>query len=309
MWIWFTAYSLPGNSGSPLLDDDGRMVGILHRGPTAQDLVSNHGVDEYAIGTASAALVAAMSAPLPAALRSIQASVTDDEVAQHDALYLNARVENAMVNGMPKSVLSSLGAACDAGLARQDFASPEDLSGALAPCFRAELWIECRSDAAPGGFGACPPNGDAWLQRYQGAYDHWRALNGELVLEMVSFGPAALSPSNAEGLRAGAQKLATALAAANPPLDFGIANYLAAFNVDSYAGTRILDFMHAYAKMPGYSLSATAIASTALWLNHDGKLSSADALSFLKTLAADDTVDIGTKLYIEDSRYESGALD
>jgi V8-like Glu-specific endopeptidase len=308
-WITFTAYSLPGNSGSPILDDAGHLVGILHRGPTAQDLVSNSGIDEYSVGTASDALIQGMSAPLPPAMRSIAAPVTDDEVAQNQAVYLNARVQTAMVNGTAKPVLSSLGAQCDLGLARQDYASPDDLSNALAPCSQAELWIECRGDAAPGGFGVCPPDPDVWLQRYQDVYDHWRKLNGQLALDMVSFGPAALASSQAQGMGTGAQKLAAALSAANAPLDFLGANYLAAFNVDSYAGTRIVDFVRAYAKWTGYALSATEIASTALWLNHNGQLSGDGTRSFLETLAADDQVDVGTKLFIEDVLYRSGALD
>jgi hypothetical protein len=308
-WIWFTAYSLPGNSGSPLLDDDGQMVGVLHRGPTAQDLVSSGGIDEYAIGTASSALIGAMGAPLPAAMVSIQAPTTDDEVVQHDAVYLNARVANAMVNGVPSPVLSSLGAACDAGQARQDYASPEDLASALAPCTRAEFWIECRADAAAGGFGVCPQDTGAWALRYQGVYDRWRALNGELTLDMVSFAPAALTSSRAAGLQTGAGQLTAALQAATAPLDFTISSYLAAFDVGAYSGTQILDFLHAYASRPGYALSATDIAATALWLNHDGVLSGPDTDTFLKALAADGTVDIGTKLYIENVLYESGALD
>jgi trypsin-like peptidase len=308
-WIWFTAYSLPGNSGSPVLDDDGHMVGILHRGPSAQDLVTGRGVDEYSIGTASDALITAMTAPLPAAIRSIQAPVTDVEVAQFQAVYLNARVQTATVSGAPKPVLSSLGAQCDAGLARQDYASPEDLASALAPCSQAELWIECRGDAPPGGFGVCPEDSGAWLTRYQAVYDHWRALNGELSLNMVSFGPAALAGSQAQGLAVGAQKLADSLSTAHAPLDFSVASYLAAFEVYSYGGTSVVDFLRAYTKWTGYPLSATSVASTALWLNHDGQLSGADTQSLLKTLAADDQVDIGTKLYVEDVLYQSAALD
>ena len=35
-WIKSTNYSLPGNSGSPAIDDNGQIVGLIHRGPTAQ---------------------------------------------------------------------------------------------------------------------------------------------------------------------------------------------------------------------------------------------------------------------------------
>ena len=308
-WIWFTAYALPGNSGSPLLDDGGHMVGVLHRAPASQDLLSNTGIDEYAIGTASAALVNAMGAPLPPAMHSIQAATTDDAVAQNQAIYLNAHVQTAPVNGAAKPVIDSLGAMCDTGLARQDYASPEDLAGALAPCSSAELWIECRSDAQPGGFAVCPGDSATWQGRFQAVYDHWRALNGELVLGMVSFAPAALTASRAQGVAAGSQSLTSALAAANAPLDLSIAAYLAAFDVDSYGNTRIIDYVKAYAKVPAYALSGTDIASAALWLNFDAKLSGSDTTSFLKALAADDQIDLGTKLYIEEVLYLSGALD
>jgi hypothetical protein len=307
-WVWFNAYSLPGNSGSPVLDDQGHMVGILHRGPTAQDLFSNRGVDEFAIGTASAALVTGMGKPLPAATRSLTAAATDAEVVAHPFVYLNAQRPQAMVNGAPKDVLSSLGEACDVGLARQDYASPDDLATALAPCTRAEFWIECRGDV-PARFGVCPANGSLWLARLQGVYDHWRALNGELSLYEVSFGVAALSSSKSTGRIAAAQKLGQALADANPPLDFRIANYLAAFNVDTYRGTRVLDFLHAYTSVPDYALSGTSIANTALWLNGDSVLTWPDTLSLLRALAGDDKIDIGTKLFIEDVRYQSKALD
>jgi hypothetical protein len=309
-WIFFTAFSLPGDSGSPVLDDGGHLVGILHRGPTAQDLVSNTGIDEYSIGTASSALIPAMRAPLPAAMQSIAAMrAGDDEVAQHQAVYLNAHVATATIGGGTRNVLASLGAACDAGLARQDYASPEDLSSALAPCSGAELWIECRGDAMSGAFGVCPLDQEAWVSRFQGVYDHWRALNGELSLDEVSFARAALSGSMLQGVSTGGQSLVAALSAANAPLDFRIAVYLAAFDLDSYAGIRLVDSLHGYANSPGYALYGTDIAAAALWLLHYGLMGRDDTVSFLEGLAADSQVDIGTKLYVEEALYEGGALD
>jgi hypothetical protein len=94
----------------------------------------------------------------------------------------------------------------------------------------------------------------------------------------------------------------------NPALDFRIAAYLAAFDIEQYAGTRIIDFLNAYASSPGYALSGVDIAATAVWLNQNGKLSGDDTVSFLQKLAGDDHLDIAAKLFIENILYESHAL-
>jgi hypothetical protein len=307
-WITTTAYSLPGSSGSPILDDAGNLVALLHRGPTSQDLVTNVSVNEYSIGTASAALVPALSAPLPAAVRSISASTTDADVASHYLVYFNARTAMVAVDGVSRSVLESLGAACDSGLARTSFVSPEDLSSAVAPCFAGNFWIECRTDGGS-DFGTCPDHPADWQKRCQSVYDRWRSLNGQLQLSMVSSCREALASSKAEGLRVGAQGLQEALAAAKPPLDFAIANWLAKFQVGSYAGTMITDFLHAYASFPDYALSGTEIASTAGWLNQAGILGRDAAISLLKALYFDDKIELGTKLYVEEALYYAAALD
>jgi hypothetical protein len=310
-WISFSAYSLPGSSGSPVLDDDGNMVGILHRGPTTQDLLSDVGVDEYSIGTASSALIAAMSAPLPADLWSVAAPATDDEVVQHQVVYLNARAMTATVDSATKPVLSSLGAACDAGLAVQDYDSPEDFDAGLSSCLAGELWIECRSDVLSGGgaFGVCPADASAWTQRYNTVFDRTRALNGELDFDAVSYAVARLADSTTDGVTAGAHSLEMALATASPPLDFNVAEYLAAFGIDTYAGMTLANFTQDYATFADFPLSAIQIASTAVSLAGTQAIDNSTALSILQALASDPTVDVGAKLYIEDVRYQSGALD
>ncbi|HEX4449168.1 MAG TPA: serine protease [Polyangiaceae bacterium] len=306
-WIFTSAFILPGNSGSPLLDDDGHIVGIVHRGPTAQDLVSDDGVDEYSIGTASSALIAAMAAPLPAAMRSVAASTTDDDVVQFAQVYRNAQVKDAVVDGAPKPVLTSLAAACDAGLARDDYESPEDLSSALAPCTQAVAWIDCRTDSGA-TFAVCPDDVDAWRQRFQSVFDRWQSLNGMLELDEVTFAQEGLASSIADGQSAATQGLNAALAAASPPLDFGIANYLAAFDVPAYHGKNVVDFVRGYASVPGYGIQATDIASAAVWFSNDATLQPSQTISLLKALASDPTVDLGGKLYVEQVLYRSGAL-
>jgi hypothetical protein len=308
-WIWTTAFVLPGDSGSPILDDHGHVVGVVHREPVAPDLVAQGTVNEASIGTASAALIAAMSAPLPAAAWSVSADATDSDVVSHQFVYWAARAEDANVAGTQRPVLDSLAAACDAGLARNDYASPDDLSNALRPCIEAEQWIDCRVDAMT-PFRVCPDSAGlgAWGARFSTVVDRWRALNGRLALDEASFARAFLSPSMTAGRREGGNGLSQLLQAAKPPLDFELSAYLAAFGILSYGATNIADYVRGYASTADYPLFGRDIVTAVLWLNQANALSGPDAISLLQTLDADATIDVGTKLLIEQTLYRSGAL-
>jgi len=310
-WFRTTAYTLPGDSGSPVLDDTGAMVGVMHRGAVGEDLFSSSSVNVFSVGTPAALLAASMSAPLPAAMISTQADTTEDKVVDNDAVYLNGRVANAKVNGQPVSVLSILGRACDAALARQDFQSPDDLSTALVPCYHAMNWIECRTDASSVSYGTvCPAADDstAWAARFRAVNALWWGMNGQVDLYAVSFAIAHLQATMAAGATAGSQSLGEALATSSPPLDFGLANYLAAYEMFSYGGTDLVDYVKNYPKVLHYELQAFSIASTSGWLLSKGRLPRDQALSILSQLAGDPSVDIGAKLYIEEFRFHSGAL-
>jgi hypothetical protein len=312
-WFESTAYILPGDSGSPALDDDGKIVGIVHRGPTGEDLFTSDGVNVYSIGTASASIMKAMGAPsLPPVMISTAAAATADDVVANDRVYLNARVSTATVGSAPAAVLTLLGDACDAALARQDFRSPDDLDAALTPCYEAMTWIECRVDAGPVSYGVvCPSalDASAWTGRFQATNQRWRDMNGSLDLSPISFGLAHLAGSLSAGYTAGAQGLQQALAVPpQPALDFALANYLAAFRVPWYAGETIATYVAGYRSVPHYELQATSIASAAGWLYGGGVLPRAQLLAILSELHGDPQVSVGTKLYVEELEYAYGAL-
>ena len=101
----------------------------------------------------------------------------------------------------------------------------------------------------------------------------------------------------------------SALNAAKTPLDFYVANDLAAFGVTSYAGESLVAFLEGYAKVPGYALSGSQIASAMVWLNDDMLVSEPEIVSFLEGLQNDSQIDLGTKLYIEENLYEAMAIE
>src|SRR5205814_1321084 len=107
-------------------------------------------VDVSATGTASAAILAAQSAPLPSVMVSLGASTTADVVVAKNVVFQNGGVATAMIGSTPMAILDLLAQACDATLARTDFTSPDDLRSALQPCNDGQRLLQRRADAPAG---------------------------------------------------------------------------------------------------------------------------------------------------------------
>jgi hypothetical protein len=309
-WFATTAYTLPGSSGSPALDDEGHLLGIIHRGSTGEDLITSDSVNVSSTGTASAPLLIAMQqASLPSVMRSLGAPTTADDVVAHDVVYLNGSSPTVALGGTTADVLGLLGRACDLALGRTDLLSPDDLTEALAPCSQATLWIECRADASPVPYGVVCPGADeasSWANRFQAMNRLWVALNGNTDLYPITFATAALASSLDAGRADGASRLSLALTSAGQVLDFGVAYYLAAFDVESYANVRTLDYLRSYTRSPHHELFARSIASAFLWLNHYGRIGQDEALTVLDRLMRSPNVGVGAKLAVEESQYALG---
>jgi hypothetical protein len=308
-WFQTTAYTLPGDSGSPVLDDDGNIVGLIHRGVTGEDLFTTNGANVSSLGTASGPLLTAMSAPLPATMLSVTAETTEADAVANNLVYLNARVSGVPINGVVTPLLDLLGRSCDTGLARQDFKTPGDLSVALWPCDDAMTWIECRSDLTSPSYGTvCPSDTSAWSARFQSVNQRSQEMNGQLDLYAVSFAIARLASSKAAGTASGAQTLRQVVSGAAPWLDFTLANYLVAFGIMEYAGTNLSDYTRNYQKVEHYELQAYGIANTLTWLYGYGSWTREAVLSALAGLQDDPNLGVGAKLYIEDIRYSWDGL-
>jgi hypothetical protein len=308
-WFQSTAFILPGDSGSPALDDQGKLVGLVHRAPTGEDLVTSDSVDVYSIGSPSASVLAVEATPLPPGMISVTAATTTANVLANDLVYLNGQAPEALIDGQQTSVLSVLGQACDAALARTDFVSIDDMDSAQTPCFDAMRWLECRTDlSSPPPSSVCVDPA-VWADRFQRLNQAWVAQNGRVLLDTVSFAIASLATTHAEGITAGRTSLLNALSAAQTPLDLVLSPYLAAFEVNEYGGALVSAYVRGYRQVPHYELSATNIANAAGWLYDSGAFNQNDLSQMLSALDGDESVSLGTKLLVEELQYDFGLLD
>lgn len=312
-WFQATAFILPGDSGSPVLDDNGRIVGLIHRGPDSQYLFTANSANVYSIGTASASIMTAMAAPapLPGTMISVSAPTTAEKFLDNDLLYLNARVTSITADGTATTPLKLLGSACDAALARQDFTSPNDLDDALTPCYNAQTWIDCRSDAEAKSYGVLCPGGvdnTAWANRFKAVSQRWVDMVGQPDYYAVSFAIAQLQATTSAGMAAGAAALQQAVMAAAPVLDHSLAYYLAAFNVTPFNNVSIRDYLLNYQNVLHYELNDSYIAYGAAWLYANNQLARVDLLTLLSALYDDPVAGLGTRLGIEELKYQLDAL-
>lgn len=310
-WFQATAFVLPGDSGSPVLDDSGLVVGLLHRGPAALNLFTANSANVSSIATASASLLLAMAAPLPATMISVLLPTTAEKFLAYNSLYQNARVTSLTADGIVTTPLKLLGTACDAALARQDYTSPNDMDDALSPCYDAQTWIECRLDADPSPYvTVCPDSTDAiaWHTRFKALNQKWLDMTGQPDYDSLTFGIASLQTGMFSGLAAGAQELQQAITAVAPPLDLSLAYYLAAFNLPTYTDVTITDYLTNYRTILHYELGDRYIVYGTAWLFAHGRIPKNEMLSILNGLYNDPDVSLGTKLDIEDMLYERDAL-
>src|SRR5262249_25330296 len=85
LWFRSAATALPGNGGSRILDDDGKIVGLRHRAPTDPGLITEDGANLYSVGTAAAAISAALKNELPATVVSVGAPASAEDIVKRQA--------------------------------------------------------------------------------------------------------------------------------------------------------------------------------------------------------------------------------
>lgn len=309
-WFESTVFTLSGSSGSPIVNEAGKIVGLLHRGAEGLDLLTRTSTQVSSLATEGAALELAREELLPSSMISLDAELTREQVVTHSSAFLAGSRLIARVDGVDRSIVSLLGAACDDALARDDATSIEELTNDLGACFAALDFIECRRDVPEAPFDTeCPEDDrDEWIERLKSAATKMRGYNGALNLYPISTAIEGLSSEQSEGERMARDNIEALLDDTQPSLDFSLVSYLAAYGIETYDGQNTLDLVLNYRAVPYYERFAWDISLAALWLYGAELLDGKRTIGILRELYRNDKVSLGAKLRIEEVLYNADEL-
>jgi hypothetical protein len=310
-WLVATNFILPGDSGSPILNDDGKFVGIVHRSQDSFSYISEEGVNVSTIGSASKAIKAALDAPLPDAAISVKDSFTKDDFLANEEIFLNSNTTSVTIDTTSVKIIDLIGTACDAALNDHDAPSITVLEERLAPCYAAMDWLECREDVDYKPYGHVCPDEDlrqTWRDRFQALNAIELSLNGIPELEAVSYGIAQLENDSDAGVAAGKKSLEALLNTSTLNLDFQLTYFLSDFGFKTYQETALADYIIHFAVAPGYTLDIGYITYSAINLYIAKELSSDQFTKVLTDLLYDPSISITARLLAESILYEVGLL-
>lgn len=310
--VYSTLYGLPGNSGSPYLDERGRVIGIHHHHATGNGKFGRRDVHYYAYGTSAQELAAFVGGPRGAdRFFSVDARHTEADVAFHHALYLGrGKGEAVLDSGAREPVPQALARQCDAALAVR-FSSPEDLDKRVAPCQAAWDWLNCRKPDSGRGFKFCPVGAekDAWKARFGRVAEKMLQFHSEDYLKWLA-SPWRLETTPEASVRVEGELIDAYLARTSPPLTFLLAYWLldARGAAARYQGVSIADYVRNYTAVPHYEHDFSHIIDMHETLLDEKVLTPAQFASAVSAMFGDEKLTVVDKLSLEAIAYRLGVL-
>ncbi|MBI4403143.1 MAG: trypsin-like peptidase domain-containing protein [Deltaproteobacteria bacterium] len=312
-WFCATNYVLPGNSGSPYLNDRGNIVGLHHRSSGSNGSITRRDVLYNAIGTASSEFSVLLAAPNRSDLfYSIKQAHTLSDVADNHQAYLMAHTGEALLDdGRKIHPLEVLAQKCDEGLKISHFSSPEQMEKKLGECSKAWSWLNCHSPEDGKGYKTCPVGAEKekWGERFIKAAQKAHAFNAyRSYAWLVS--PWRLEESKQASVQRQREILNDFTKRTAVPLSFELAYYLIDANGSdvTYRGLSVADFIKNYRNHPKYEYHYDWIIEGHAAL-YDWDAFSPEA--FAKAIGAmfdDENLNIASKLDLEKMAYQIGLL-
>lgn len=313
LWFYSNLTSLPGNSGSPTLNEDGKIVGILHRSSGgSQSTLTAKGFNSYSVHSPSEEILKSLSQGLSADASSLLlASGTNPasaaDVVKRADVYLNSGIAEVTIGDSKMLVMDILGAQCSTNLEQTAVDSLDTLDTLLYPCYQALDFMNCNSASNDWHFKSCPKASEksTWLARFAAIAQKKEKFNGSVELFWLIAAPGLLESSSRLETKVSRDLLQKHLNEKKPAMSFDLAYYQFDYEVKG-SGVDPVEFVKNYAVQPGYQHQYPTILRCLNAMRSADVLTDEELATRYADLMQDPNISLSAKMMFELAAFRKG---
>jgi len=322
-------FSLPGSSGSPMLDETGKIIGLLYAATTQHDAITRGGIRHDSIGTASGPIVDALQKinwPEPPGLSLVfdtSAPLDRDTFLANTQVFLHAHIREIPLLSAPTpptvgnitsaNAIDIIGDYLDSRLSGPheiyDANGLALLQGLISDAF---YWIDCDAGTDT-TYTLCPSAQDKtkWSDRSEKLFSKSKTISGRSDLYWLALPKLGMETSLAAGKAAA---LATVLAHADQTkLDAGMADWIIYLTPrgqnPTFAGQDLRAYILNYRQIPHYWNSFSPIVGAMSGLFYANLITAEELATNLTAIISDPDITLGERIRAERAAYWAGVLE
>ncbi|MEQ8277429.1 MAG: serine protease [Deltaproteobacteria bacterium] len=299
--VWAEATVAPGNSGSPVFDDEGRFVGVA----TLMRFVVGDGevvLDTFATGPRALVALTTSTSTTPAFPELVD--LEDDEaISRHEVHLFNSGTSLVSNRQVPEVLLD----VCDQAMASSPLQTRADAIELYRRCVVPVRWFDCEDEPFP--TTTCD----------QSAANQWRIRIAGFAELVETLSPGAFLAAHYELRRIAGQLQ-------NPPyweaiqpvapeleapysIDDAVRELAWAITRDREPADWAIDAIEDYDDVPGYEREGTRVMQGMIMLRQGNRLDDDELKSKLGGLYRDRSIDLVGHLDVEAALYDFGWSD
>jgi len=334
--IIVTAYTLPGNSGSPILTEQGRIAGIHHSSVKRNDNITKSSVLHEGKGSSVFSLITVLKEGLsnPSSIVSefvqIDQKISYGKAKKLTSLFLNAHVVPVLESG--KSFFGELYLECKASL-NLAARSSAGFAQSHEACSIARQWMGCQSlenlptpaftlstaksmehpDFAVSG-SWCPASETRkdWAKIFQKIGGKYESFVGGSALPWAADAVFQSFTDRERGMKASFVETKRRIEARNEPIRFD--EVLALLRYGEYEkkpeikNMALVEMVRQYKRLYNYHYEILEIGESAILLVEQGRLDRREAKTLIADLLADSNITLNAFLILEKKAFEKNLI-
>ncbi|MFK7871741.1 MAG: serine protease [Oligoflexales bacterium] len=293
------AATLPGSSGSAILNANGHLLGIHHSSIKQHNGKNKQHIESWSYSTSSIQIANFIDNNIGLdQFHSIFKTTTFEEALQKDSLYRNAATKPNLLN--KEDYFTKLLTKCEeVNTTTRDV---DIFKTSTAACQTASHWIDCTRSKKFITHCPTPKEAQRWtivIKKIMTQTESFHGLSVHSWISMLS----RIYSKNDDGQKSAYTALQEHLRRTRPPITPTIANAILMWTphgeIPTYSSIPLISYILNYKKIPEYPFYALKIAHSALSLKRLNLIKSSIYKSLILELKADSQITTSTKLKLE----------